>query len=245
MQIIICDDLIDERRILRGYVHQCGQELSLDYVIEEFDSAESLLAAVNAGKVRPDILFMDIYMDGMTGMAATKLMRNDGFDGAVIFTTTSQGHAVESYDVDSKGYLVKPYTMENFRKSFLRAVQNYAESFKTISFSCNRLEFSVYLKDLEYIETADRTCLLHVKGETLSTTKSLAEFAAELATVGNFLQCHRGCIVNLLFVAKVGDDHILMKSGAKAPLAVKDRAAVKKAATDYFYLKMWEEESYE
>lgn len=243
MQIVICDDLAEERQIVCEYIHECANELALDYVITEFESAEGLIAAAKTGKVRPDILFMDIYMDGMTGMDAVKLLKKEGFRGAVIFTTTSQSHAVESYDILADGYLVKPYSRDKFRSNFQRGVQGYTESFKTISFPCNRLEFQVFLKDLEYVEVSNRSCLIHAKGKTLSTTKPLAEFAKELAQEEYFLQCHRSCIVNLHFVAKVEEDHILMKSGAKAPLAIRDRAAVKKAATDYFFLKMWEEES--
>lgn len=245
MQIVICDDVTEERQILRANIHQFGKELGLDYVIEEFESAESLLVAAKAGKVHPDMLFMDIYLDGMTGMAATKVLRKEGFSGAVIFTTTSQDHAVESYEVRSKDYLVKPYSKERFRRSFRLAVQDYTENLKTISFLCDRLEFSVFLKDLEYIEVSSRSCRLHAKGETLTTAKPLAEFAKELAAEDYFLQCHRGCIVNLHYVSKVEDDYVLMKDGAKAPLAVKDRAAVKKAATDYFFLKMREEEAFD
>lgn len=238
MQIVICDDLVAERDTLREHIHHCACELALDYVIEEFESVEALLVAVKAEKLLPDLLFMDIYMGGMTGMDAAKLLKDEGSHGAVIFTTTSESHAVQGFEMMADGYLVKPYSRESFRRSFQRAVQSYSESFKTISFLCDRLELRVFLKDLEYIEAAGRGSVLHAKAETLRTTKSVTEFATQLAGEEQFLQCHRGCIVNLNFVERVAEDHVLMKSGEKAPLALHSCKATQKAAADYFFLKI-------
>lgn len=242
MQIVICDDLEAARAVLREHIHCCGSELSLDYSIAEFESAEALLAAVKTDKLRPDLLFMDIYMGGMTGMDAAQCLKEEGFSGAVIFTTTSEDHAVQGFDMQADGYLVKPYTREKFRINFQRAVQSHTASFKTVSFLCDRLEFRVLLKDLEYIEAVGHGSMLHAKAETLRTTKSLAEFARELACEEQFLQSHRGCIVNLHFVAKVEEDFVRMKNGDKAPLARQSRAVMRKAAADYFFFKMREAE---
>lgn len=238
MQIVICDDIAAERQTLREHIHSCAGALALDYVIEEFENAETLLAAVRSGRVCPNIIFMDIYMDGMNGTDAVRILLADGFRGAVIFTTTSQSHAIESYEMMADGYLVKPYSRERFQRNFERAVSNYAESFKTLCFRCDRLEFRVFLKDIEYIESDGRGSLLYAKGEMMKTSKSVSDLAQELSSEDNFLRSHHGCIVNLHFVAKVCEDCVLMKSGAKAPLALRNRQAVRKAATDYFFLKM-------
>lgn len=241
MQIVICDDIKADCDVLRDYIAGYACEEVLDYVIEEFSNAESLLAEMEGGRLRPDILFMDIYLEGMTGMEAAKLLKAAGFSGAVIFITTSESHAVESYRIMANGYLVKPYTKEEFNRNFRHVLGCYAESFKAVSFLSDRLEFRVFLKDLEYVEAAARGSLLHAKGETISTTKPLVDFVGELTEEDCFLRCHRGCIVNLNYVARVEDDYILMKSGAKAPLALRNRQAVRKAATDFFFLKMREE----
>lgn len=241
MQIVICDDVAEERQTLRENICSCGNELSLDYVIEEFESAEDLLTAVRNGGLYPDILFMDIYMKGMTGVDAVRLLFAEGFSGSVIFITTSKSHAIESYELMADGYLVKPYSADSFRRNFQRAAQGYAKSFKTISFTCDRLEFRVFLKDLEYIQSHERGSILYVRGEALKTSKSVSTFARELYAEDNFLRTHQSCIVNLNFVEKVEEDFVRMKSGAKAPLTLRNRQTVRKSATDYFFLKMRED----
>lgn len=241
MQIVICDDLKEARDALREHIHAFSLSVVLDYVIEDYENAESLLAAVRRGKVHPNILFMDIYMDGMSGMDAVKLLIAEGFSGSVIFTTTSESHSIESYKIMADGYLLKPYTREDFNRNFERAVRNYTESFKTISFLCDRLEFRIFLKDLEFVESARRNSLLHTKTQTLRTSKSVAAFAEELAVENCFLHCHRSYIVNLNFVAKVEDDHLRMKNGDKVPFTIRNKKAIKKAVSDYFFLKMRED----
>lgn len=241
MYIAICDDLKIERKVLLDYIYSYSCAELLDYVIEEFENAETLLTKVKMGILCPDILFMDIYMDGITGMEAVKLLKAEGFSGAVIFTTTSESHAVESYKIMAEGYLVKPYTKEDFERNFKRAIGSYNNCFKSISFLSDRLEYRVFLKDLEYVEAASRGCLLHVKGKTITTSKSLVNFAEELDMEDCFLRCHRGCIVNINYVARIEDDHILMKDGAKAQLTIKNQPSIKKAISDYFFMKMRED----
>lgn len=238
MRIAICDDLSEERDSLREHIHACALELGLEYTTREYDSAEALLAATKGGETQPDLLFLDIYMGGITGMEAAKQLIAEGFQGTVIFTTTSESHSVESYKIMADGYLLKPYSREEFRRNFRRAVQNHSESFKTVSFPCDRLEFRVFQKDLEFVEAAERGSLLHAKGENLRTTKPVSEFARELLGQEQFLQCHRSCLINLNFVSRVEEDYVLMKGGAKAPLAMQSRQAVKRAVSDYFFLKM-------
>lgn len=240
MQIVICDDLEDERSALRRHIHAFAISEGLDYVIEDYDNAESLLADVKSGKIRPDIVFMDIYMEGMSGMEAAKQMIADGFSGGVIFTTTSESHSIESYKMMADGYLLKPYTREEFNRNFERALRGYTESFKTVSFPCDRLEFRVYQKDLECIQSNGRGSILYAKGEIIRTTKSVAEFNEELSEEASFFRCHQSCLINLNFVTSVEEECVIMNCGVQAPFVLKNKGVVKKAVSDYFFLKMRE-----
>ena len=58
------------------------------------------------------ILFLDIYMDGMTGMEAARRIRRQSDNCILVFVTTSSDFAVESYDVGASYYLLKPFQPE-------------------------------------------------------------------------------------------------------------------------------------
>ena len=63
-------------------------------------------ARFTAGKY--DLIFLDIYMDGITGMETAKRIRRADHGCRIIFITTSPEFAVESYDVSASFYLLKP-----------------------------------------------------------------------------------------------------------------------------------------
>ncbi|MBR7035044.1 MAG: response regulator, partial [Bacteroidales bacterium] len=52
-----------------------------------------------------DVLFLDIQMPGMSGMALMKSLENPPF---VVFTTAYDQYAVEGYEVSAVDYLLKP-----------------------------------------------------------------------------------------------------------------------------------------
>ena len=80
-------DRLKER--LARQLRQRGTEAEL----LEFDSGEAFLAAEEAQRFTA--AFLDIYMDGLSGMDAAKELRKTDADCLLVFTTTSTDHALE------------------------------------------------------------------------------------------------------------------------------------------------------
>ncbi len=74
--------------------------------LDRFSSGEDFLGAFTPGKY--DLIFLDIYMDGITGMETAKRIRQTDHDCRIIFITISPEFAVESYNVNASFYLLKP-----------------------------------------------------------------------------------------------------------------------------------------
>lgn len=71
-----------------------------------FASGEALLEAWRPHTF--DLLLMDIYMDGMTGVETVKQLRDRGEDLPVAFITSSTDHALDSYRLSALKYIEKP-----------------------------------------------------------------------------------------------------------------------------------------
>ncbi len=56
----------------------------------------------------PDIVLLDIRMPGMDGMQAANQLSKLAYPPAVIFCTAFGEHAIEAFDVNAAGYLLKP-----------------------------------------------------------------------------------------------------------------------------------------
>ena len=108
MRIAIVDDLAAERALLKDRLEQQLHRRNVQADILEYESGETFLEA--ARKAPFTAAFLDIYMDGMTGMEAAKKLRKTNTDCLLVFTTTSTGHALEGFQVRALHYLVKPFT---------------------------------------------------------------------------------------------------------------------------------------
>ena len=108
MRIAIVDDLAAERALLKDRLEQQLHRRNVQADILEYESGETFLEA--ARKAPFTAAFLDIYMDGMTGMEAAKKLRKTDTDCLLVFTTTSTDHALEGFQVRALHYLVKPFT---------------------------------------------------------------------------------------------------------------------------------------
>ena len=102
LRLAICDDLPEEREALLALLEQAP----IATVCAQFASSEELLEAFRPGVF--DLLLMDIYMDGMTGVEAVRKIREMDETIPIAFTTTSTEHTLESYRLSVLKYLEKP-----------------------------------------------------------------------------------------------------------------------------------------
>ena len=102
LNLAICDDLPEEREALLALLEQAPIATNCT----QFGSSEELLEAFRPGGF--DLLLMDIYMDGMTGVEAAQKIREMDEAIPIAFTTTSTEHTLESYRLSVLKYLEKP-----------------------------------------------------------------------------------------------------------------------------------------
>ena len=108
MRIAIVDDLAAERALLQSRLERQFSRRNVQAAFYGFESGEAFLAAEKAQHFTA--AFLDIYMNGMSGMEAARELRKLDTDCMLVFTTTSTDHALEGFQVRAMHYLVKPFT---------------------------------------------------------------------------------------------------------------------------------------
>jgi DNA-binding LytR/AlgR family response regulator len=93
------------------------------------DGASAVAAAL---ELRPDLLFLDIRMPGLSGLEAAEAVAEDwpGPDGSlplVVFVTAYEQHAVEAFDHAAIDYLLKPLEATRLRRCCERAQASLAQ----------------------------------------------------------------------------------------------------------------------
>lgn len=94
------------------------EKLARERLVRMVDALENYAVVGEAGcgdeaiqktlDVEPDIVLLDIRMPGKDGMATGKELAEMASPPAVVFCTAFGEHAIEAFDVNAAGYLLKP-----------------------------------------------------------------------------------------------------------------------------------------
>lgn len=91
--------------------------------VAEVLTAESGRAAVQAvEEQRPDLLFLDMQMPGMSGLDVIRQVGPDALP-VTVFVTAHDQYALQAFEVAALDYLLKPFDDGRFRQAFNRAVR--------------------------------------------------------------------------------------------------------------------------
>jgi two-component system LytT family response regulator len=69
---------------------------------------------------KPDLVFLDIQMPGLSGIQLAEHLRGKAM---VIFLTAYESHALKGFDVNAIDYLLKPVTQERFIHACMKALE--------------------------------------------------------------------------------------------------------------------------
>lgn len=250
MKVMIVDDEPIARRTLRAL---CATEADLE-IVGEYADARAARPAIEAHP--PDLLFLDIQMDGMSGLELLRALPPDGTP-LTVFVTAFDQHAVEAFELNAVDYLLKPFDDARLRATLARvrrlhAIQDAAEratklgalleqlaqrSRETAAPPARLLGESggrMHLLDVAEIEVveADRNyVVLAAHGERYHARSTLTAAEATLASQP-MLRVSRSCLVNVRHLAQIsrtprGDFIFVTRSGVTVTSSEGQREAVR------------------
>lgn len=235
MLIIICDDIISDREILHNYCNHYAKENRVPMTVMEFENAGTLLQCQDARSA--DVMLLDIYMDGMSGIDAAHILRQKGYRGALILTTTSQDYYADGYDVEAIHYLLKPISYQAFCESMRRVYERMNTITKKIRVTSTRNTFDIDISGIQYIEVYGHKTFIHTIKGNIKVNHSLVSLEERLGG-DPFLRCYRYYIINMDFVKRMNDDSFLMKDNKEIPLSRDGRTALKNRYMSYIFKRM-------
>lgn len=233
IKIAICDDLETERTILLNYLQEYLDVNDMIADIDRFSSGEAFL---NSDYKSYNLIFMDIFMDGINGMDTAKKLIENNHQTQIIFCSTSTEYAAESYDVSALHYLVKPIDKDKLFKVLDRFFSTYTK-LKTITVKVGRTEEDIYIQDILYVESNNHKCIIHTTHGDISASISMSNLA-EILLPYDFIKPVRYAIVSLSQITNIPTDTIVLSNGVSFSIGRKERENVKKAFTDYKWKTM-------
>lgn len=230
LKIAVCEDNAEERKSLLDILKQ-GE---IENQTAVFTSGEDFLRDFQPGKY--DLVLMDIYMNGITGVDAVTALRERDGGVPVAFITTSTDHALESYRLGAIKYIEKPVKAKAIHE-LLHIAQIKKNDTPHLCIRVHGQDESIPLERIVYVEQQNHTLLLHLTGgETVQTTERLDNVAPQFAGEA-FFRCHKSYLVNLSQVAALDRELMVfsMKDGGNVHIRRESLSAARKAFESYLF----------
>lgn len=220
MHILITDDETPARSELRFIL----EDLAPEATYHEATDGQQALDVVEREPI--DVLFLDINMPGLDGLAVAATIMDGPEPPLIVFATAYDEHALRAFELAALDYVVKPFderrlaqTMERVRQALgeratlaerQAALREYlvgaAPSGGLTKLWGQRENESRVLVDygdvLWAVAEAKRVYIRTAAGENLLVRHTLKELEPRLAP-HNFARVHKGYLVNLDHVAEV------------------------------------------
>lgn len=111
--------VVDDEPLARQRMLKMLSSIEGNVIVGEADNGENALAAVEG--LDPDLVFMDVKMPGMDGLEAARVIAQLDDPPAIIFCTAFDEYALDAFDAQAVGYIVKPFTHEELVKAIDKA----------------------------------------------------------------------------------------------------------------------------
>ena len=196
MQIAIVEDRECDSQELIGMLDSYFRKKNMTAAWKRYASGWEFLDSYSPGQY--DLIFLDIYMEGINGMDTAREIRRTDSSCSLIFFTTSYVHAVESYEVDAAYYLTKPLKKEALEKALDIVCCPLEKNSQYVTFTVKgNLKTDILLKDILYVDCIARHTYVHLPDRQVMVYESIASVLNTLSRESRFLSCNRNIMVNM------------------------------------------------
>lgn len=216
--IIVDDDEIDRLTVL-----SFAKKFPILNILGAFESAEDALPIIEKEKI--DILFLDIDMPGLSGIE----FRKKALEIPVcVFITAHPEHAVESFQIETLDFIVKPLKLDRFTQTMSRIEEFMEIKLKASLFEASIGGDTIYIKEgheQTKVKLHEILYLEALKDYTLVITDKKRHCV--LSSIGNllkenhfqsFIRIHRSFAVQKQFIQKINSTEIILNNNISIPV---------------------------
>jgi two-component system LytT family response regulator len=230
---LIIDDEQLARELLREYIEHIPEIKVIGEAAKGKDAVELI------DTLKPDLIFLDVQMPGMTGFDVLDEIEHDPF---VIFTTAYDQYAIKAFEKNAVDYLLKPLDQERFKLAIERATNqmkleqnNVGELLRSIKTEHKTsYDSHIFVQKSEKLLNlpVDEIMFLEASGDyTILTTKT-DQFVSssgigkleEILNPETFIRVHRSTIININSLKEIekhfnGGMIVKMQNGKSFPVS--------------------------
>ena len=212
MRIAIVDDNKRDLEEIRRRVEAVAMDEGYDFKLDVYTDSINF---VEKYKGEYDVIFLDIEMPLYNGMDVAKKIRQTGSDCNIIFITNMPQFAIQGYEVDAIGYIIKPAKLFAIKDVLKKASRVSARKTNSVNIVLNIKQEVIVLKSpsIYYIEAQGHDLTFYTEKGNYTCRKTLGEIEKLLFEMP-FVKCNRCYLVNLKHVQSISNNDVIV-AGAR------------------------------
>ncbi|MBX2964641.1 MAG: response regulator transcription factor [Cyclobacteriaceae bacterium] len=230
---VIIDDEQLARELLREYIEQVDNITIVGEATKGKDAVEMI------DSLKPDLIFLDVQMPGMTGFDVLDDITHDPY---VVFTTAYDQYAIKAFEKNAVDYLLKPIDLERFQLAVKRALErmkaeqyNVGELLRNMKTE-NKTSYDSHIfvqkseklinlpvEEIMFLEASGDYTILTTKGDQFVSSSGIGKLE-EILNPDVFIRVHRSTIININFLKEIekhfnGGMIVKMQNGKSFPVS--------------------------
>ena len=209
INIAICEDDVIQKKYVVDVINRYSIKENVDFTIDKFSSGQEF---INSGYEKYNIVFLDIQMEGISGIDTAKKIRETNEDIKIIFLTALSNLWTEGFKVNAYRYLVKPVKEEVLYKEISSVIDEIYKNKKYIVINYNNEINKIFISNIRYLEIENRRVVFHCNSGQYYSIRPLSYWKGVLEK-HNFYNPHSSYLVNFKYISKINKELLELSTG--------------------------------
>ena len=194
--------LVDDETLARDRLRRLLEDEPQHEVVGE--AANGIEAVKQCAELQPDLVLLDIRMPGMDGLETARHFLELESPPGVIFCTAYEEHAIQAFDLQAVGYLLKPVRRENLftaleksiriNRAQLAALRSEEEGGRShLSAKTHKGVELIAIDDVQYLQADQKYVTVRFAAGELIIDETLRDLEDEFGE--RFVRVHRNALI--------------------------------------------------
>lgn len=232
MNIAVVDDDKSTAQRIKTILSRFADTKGIQADIRLFKSGEEFLSSFVPDAF--NIIFMDIYMDNISGIETARTIRETDNNCLIIFLTTSLEHMPEAFSCHAFDYVVKPIDSERIFNVMADAMEIIPNISRYVEFTCKRKKINLMISEI--ISVLSNGHYLHIQDKShneYSVRMTLSEFMELIQNDVRFLNVNKGVLVNMDYIKNIEGNNCILTDEQKFPIKIRECTLIEQQWLDY------------
>lgn len=210
MKVLLVDDESNIRMLLRKII-----ELYTGFEI--VGEADNSIEAVSLfKKTRAEIVFMDIEINGSSGLECAKQIADLEPKTKIIFATAHSEYMSEAFEVYAFDYIMKPFRVDRVNRTLERIMKlsvspkgddldkivRYEKGLDKLLVKGKESMSFIDIKDIILIQRENSSTVIYTAKDSFTTSASLSDIEIKLDSE-QFMRSHKSYLINISQIKKI------------------------------------------